>query len=178
MSLKKKTTTSTGSSSVSKTPKTSTTVAEGSRSTPNVTNLSSKRRSEAIRAAPDLDEDQGRSYELKVWDEERAIATPEPIDQTRRSQSQDAILRLESAEETSQEGGGLQKVWQKITSRGSESSNKDMTITMTSEVELSNEPASAYNSKRNSRHKDAFKQHRASKDHKAPSPPPKDKRWL
>lgn len=64
-------------------------------------------------------------------------------------------------------------MWQKMKSRGSDSegSNEDMTITMTSEVELSNEPASAYGSKRNSRHKDVFKQHRAMKDHKSPSPP-------
>ncbi|KAF2632747.1 hypothetical protein BU25DRAFT_453933 [Macroventuria anomochaeta] len=162
----------------SKASKTSTTTAEGSRSNPSASNLSSKRRSEAIRAAPDLDQDQGRSYELKNWDEERAISSPEPLDQTRRSQSQEAILRPETNEETSK-GGGFQKIWQKMRSGESESSgsNEDMTIKMTSEVELSNEPASAYNSKRHSRHKDVFKQHRATKDHTSPSPTPKD-RWI
>lgn len=126
---------------------------------------------------PDLDHDQGRSYELKNWDEERAILSPEPLDQTRRSQSQDAILRVGSNEE-SRKGGGFQKIWQKMKSRGSDSegSNEDMTITMTSEVELSNESASAYGSKRNSRHKDVFKQHRAMKDHKSPSPPQTENR--
>lgn len=162
ISLKKKTTT--GSGYISKTSKMSTTAVEGSRSNPSGSNLSSKRKSEGIRAAPDLDGDQGRSYELKNWDEERAVTTPEPIDQTQRSRSQDAILREESAAETSRAGGGFQKMWQKITSRDCESCKEDMTITMTSEVELSNEPASAYNSKRNSRHKDAFKQTRAAKD--------------
>ncbi|KAF1365915.1 hypothetical protein EJ07DRAFT_53053, partial [Lizonia empirigonia] len=119
-----------------------TTTGSGSRSNPSGSNLSSKRKSEGIRAAPDLDGDQGRSYELKNWDEERAVTTPEPIDQTQRSRSQDAILREESAAETSRAGGGFQKMWQKITSRDCESCKEDMTITMTSEVELSNEPAS------------------------------------
>ena len=173
ISLKKK---STGSQYNSKNSKMSATIVEGSRSNPSVTNLSSKRRSEAIRAAPDLDHDQGRSYELKQWDEERAIASPEPLDQTRRSQSQDAMLKADSNEQA--KGGSFQNMWQKIRSRGFDLSNEDMTITMTSEVELSNEPASAYNSKRNSRHKDVFKQHRAMKDPKSPPPPPKDKRWL
>jgi hypothetical protein len=156
----------------------STTAAEGSRSNPSATNLSLKRRSEAIRAVPELDHDQGRSYELKEWDEERAIASPEPYDQTGRSQSQDVMLRVNSNEGVSNNGGGIQKIWQKMRSRGSDSSNEDMTITMTSEVELSNEPASAYNSKRNSRHKDVSKQQQASKDHMSPSLPPKDKQWL
>lgn len=103
---------------------------------------------------------------MKNWDEEGAIASPEPIDQA-RSHSQDAILRVGSNEET--KGGGFHKMWQKMRTRGSESSgsNEDMTITMTSEIELSSEPASAYASKRNSRHKDVFKQHRAAKDHKS-----------
>jgi len=63
-------------------------------------------------------------------------------------------------------------MWQKMRTRGSESSgsNEDMTITLTSEIELSNEPASVYASKRVSRHKEAFKQYRAMKDHKSPSP--------
>lgn len=174
VSLKKR---STGRGYNSKTSMMSTTAAEGSRINPGAPNPSSKRRSEAIQAVPDLDHDQGRSYELKNWDEERAIASPEPLIQTRRSQSQDAIVGAESNEETSK-GGGFQKVWQKMRSRGSESSgsNEDMTITLTSEFELSNEPASAYNSKRDSRHKAVFKQHRALKDHKSPSPSTIDKK--
>ncbi|KAJ4989844.1 hypothetical protein SVAN01_04681 [Stagonosporopsis vannaccii] len=167
ISLKKKTT---GYGYNSKASKMSSTVAEGSHNQPSATNLSSKRRSEAIRAAPDLDHDQGRSYELKNWDEERGIASPEPLEQTRRNHSQDAILKAVSNEET--RGKGLSRMWQKMRTRGSESSgsNEDMTITMTSEIELSNEPASAYASKRNSKHKDAFRHHRAAKDHKSPSP--------
>ncbi|KAF9699265.1 hypothetical protein EKO04_003181 [Ascochyta lentis] len=174
ISLKKK---STGFDYIWKTSKMSSTAAEGSRRTPNASNLSSKRKSETIRAAPDLDDDQGRSYELENWDEEHAIASPETLDESKRSQSQDAILRAESNEETSK-GAGFQKIWQKMRTRESDSSCEDMTITMTSEIELSNEPASAYNSKRNSRHKDVFKQHRAAKDPSSPNPPPKDKRWL
>jgi hypothetical protein len=150
----------------------------GSRSNPSASNLSSKRKSGAIQAVPDLDHDQGRSYELKNWDEERAIASPEPLDQLRRSRSQDAILAAESNEETSK-GKGFQKMWLKMRSQGSESSNEDMTITMTSEVELSNEPASAYNSKRNSRQKDLFRPHRPLKDHTSPPPPPpKSGQWF
>ncbi|KZM19709.1 uncharacterized protein EKO05_0004087 [Ascochyta rabiei] len=160
VSLKKK---YLGSGSISKTYKMSTTTAEVSRSTPNASNMSSKRKSEAIVAAPDLDEDQGRSYELKHWDEERAIASPEPFEQPKRSQSQDAMLRVDSNEETPK-GVGFQKIWQKMRTRELDSSCEDMTITMTSEIELSNDPASAYNSKRNSRHRDLFKQPRATKD--------------
>lgn len=174
--MKKK---STGSGYNTKNSKMSSTAAEGPRSNPSATNLSLKRRLEAIQAAPELDHDQGRSYELKEWDEERAIASPEPYNQTGRSQSQDVILRADSNEEASKNGGGIQKIWQKMRSRGFDSSDEeDMTITMTSEVELSNEPASTYNSKRNSRHKDVFKQQRASKDPKSLSSPPKDKQWL
>lgn len=161
---------------VLKNSKMSGTTAEGSRNNPCASNISSKRRSEAIRAAPDLDLDQGRSYELKNWDEEREIVSPEPFEQNRRSASQDAILHAESNEETTKGGKGMQKMWQKMRSRGSDSSNEDMTITMTSEIELSNEPASAYNSKRNSRHKDIFTQYRATNDHRSPSPPLEDKR--
>lgn len=154
------------------------TTAEGSRNNPCASNASSKRKSEAIRAAPDLDLDQGRSYELKSWDEEREIASSEPLEQTRRSASQDAILCTESNEESVKGGKGIQKMWQKMRSRGSDSSDEDMTITMTSEIELSNEPASAYNSKRNSRHNDAFKQYRAAKDYRSPSPPLEHKRYI
>lgn len=170
ISLKKKATGYGLTSKASKASKMSSTVAEGSHNQTGGANLSSKRRSEALRAVPDLDHDQGRSYELKNWDEERAISSPEPLKPTQRSQSQDAILPAECSEET--RGGGFTRMWQKMRTRGSESSgsNEDMTITLTSEIELSNEPASPYASKRNSRHKDAFKQHRAVKDHKSPSP--------
>lgn len=178
ISLKKKITTNTSSGYNSKTSKQSFKTLDDLRSTPSTITFSSKRKSEAIRAAPDLDKDQGRSYELRNWDEERAISIPEPLGQTERSLSQDAILREQRAEETARAEGGFQKMWHKITSRGSESSNEDMTITMTSEVELSNEPASAYNSKRTSRHKDALKQHRALKDHKSPPPQPNDRQWI
>lgn len=170
ISLKKK---STGYGYNSKASKMSSTVAEGSHNQLSATtNTSSKRRSEAIRAVPDLDHDQGRSYELKNWDEECAIASPEPVEQTRRTQSHDAILSAERSNEETGGGGGFTRIWQKMRTRGSESSgsNEDMTITMTSEIELSNEPASAYASKHNSRHDDAFRQHRAAKDHKSPSP--------
>lgn len=160
-----------GSGSDSKKSKLSTLTAENSRVHPRASNLSSKRRSEGIRAAPDLDTDLGRSYELKHWDEERTVSSPDPQDQMHRSVSQDAILRAGGNEESSK-GGGFTKMWQKMKPRSeSQGSNEDMTITLTSEVELSNEPASAYGSKRNSRHRDIFKQHRAAKDHKSPSPP-------
>ena len=175
VSLRKK---FTGSGYVLKNSKMSGTTAEDSRSNPCASNTSSKRRSEAIRAAPDLDLDQGRSYELKSWDEEREIASPGPLEQAKRSASQDAILRIETNEETAKGGKGIQKMWQKMKSRGSDSSDEDMTITMTSEVELSNEPASAYIWKRNSRHKDVFKQHQAVKDHKSSSMPLEDKQHL
>ncbi|KAF1933936.1 uncharacterized protein M421DRAFT_414984 [Didymella exigua CBS 183.55] len=170
ISLKKK---SVGAGSGSKRSKLSTTAAETPPINPSTTNLSSKRRSEAICAVPDLDADQGRSYELKNWDEERTISSPEPQDQTHRSASRDAMLRTESNEESSK-GGGLTKMWQKMKSRwpdSEEGSNEDMTITRTSEVELSNEPASVYGTKRSSWHKDASRSHRAVKEHKLPSLP-------
>lgn len=153
----------------------SNTAVESPRINPSATNLSSKRRSEAIRAAPDLDHDQGRSYELKNWDEEREISSPEGHDPTAttRSASDDAMLRAQSNEESSK-GSGLTKIWQKMKSRSDSEgsmSNEDMTITMTSEFELSNEPASVYASKRNSRQHEVYRQHRAMKDHKSPSPP-------
>lgn len=172
ISLKKK---FTNSGYVMKMSKESTTTAGNSRSNPSTTKLSSKRRSEVIQAAPDLHQDKGKSYELKEWDEERAISSPEPLDQTKRSYSQDAILGQGNNGETLK-GGGIQKMWQKMRSRGCDSSTEDMTITITSEVELSNE--SVTNSRRNSRHKDGLKQHRGTKDHKPPPPPPKDPRWL
>ena len=156
--------------------KLSNTAVEKSRIHASATNLSSKRKSEAIRAAPDLDHDQGRSYELKDWDEEREISRPEEHRDhmsTARSASDDAILRAQSNEESSK-SGGLTKIWHKMKSRSdSEGStpNDDMTITMTSEIELSHEPASAYASKRNSRQQEVYRQHRAMKEHKSPSPP-------
>lgn len=163
ISLKKK---STGSGYNSKM---SVTAAERSRGGhPSATNLSSKRKQEGIMAAPDLDHDQGRSYELKNWDEECAIASPELA---ARSPGRDATLEGERNEDALK--GGLHKIWHKMRTRGSESSgsDEDMTITMTSEIELSHEPASAYNSKRGSRHQESYRQHRAAKDHKSPSPP-------
>ncbi|KAH6620442.1 hypothetical protein C7974DRAFT_316803 [Boeremia exigua] len=172
ISLKKMTA---GSGYNSKASKMSTTAAEGTRTQLSTTNLSSKRKSDAILAAPDLVHDQGRSYELNNWDEELATTSPDALKNPRRSHSQDAILGAESEE---RKGGGFQKMWQKIRTRGSESSgsNEDMTITMTSEIELSNEPASAYNSKRNSRRQEAFKQHRAVKEHKSVSPQQPDRK--
>lgn len=155
--------------------KLSKTAVENSRIHASTTNLSSKRKSEAIRAVPDLDYDQGRSYELKEWDEEREISSPEEHrdhTSTARSASDDAILRAQGNEDSSK-SGGLTKIWHKMKSRSdSEGStrNEDMTITMTSEIELSHEPASAYASKRNSLQQQVHRQHRAMKDHKSPSP--------
>lgn len=95
------------------------------------------------------------------------------MDQILRTQSGDAILRTEVDEQASK-GGSLTQIWQRMKPQGwgfdSEGSSKDMTIRMTSEVELSNEPVSANASKRNTRYRDVFKQHRATKDHKSPSP--------
>lgn len=156
--------------------KLSNTAVENLRIHASATNLSSKRRSEAIRAAPDLDHDQGRSYELKNWDEEREISSPEEHrnhTSITRTASDDSMLRAQSNEESSK-SGGLTKIWHKMKSRSdSEGSthNDDMTITMTSEVELSTEPATAYASKRNSRQQQVYRQHRAMKEHKSPSPP-------
>jgi hypothetical protein len=156
--------------------KLSNTAVENSRIHASATNLSSKRKSEAIRAAPDLDHDQGRSYELKDWDEEREISSPDEHrdhTSTARSASDDAILRAQSNEESSK-SGGLTKIWHKMKSRSDSegsTSNEDMTITMTSEIELSHEPASAYASKRSSRQQEVYRQHRAMKEHKSPSPP-------
>jgi hypothetical protein len=149
--------------------KLSNTAVESSRLHLSAANVSSKRKSEGIRAAPDLDYDQGRSYELKDWDEEHAISS----EQKKRTASDDTIFRANSNEENTK-SGGITKIWQKMKSRSdSEGStcNDDMVITMTSEFELSNESASLYGSNRNSRRDAVFKQHRAMKDHKSPSPP-------
>ncbi|KAF3004185.1 hypothetical protein E8E13_006247 [Curvularia kusanoi] len=158
--------------------KMSVTAAERSRGGhPSATNLSSKRKSEGILAAPDLDYDHGRSYEMKNWDEECAIASPELQDRAPRSRSEEAMLRADSNEDASK-GHGFQKMWHKMRTRGSESSgsDEDMTITMTSEIELSHEPASVYFPKRDSRYKESFREHRAAKDHKSPSPPQSDRK--
>lgn len=85
------------------------------------------------------------------------------------------MLRAQTNEESSK-GGGFTKIWQKMKSRSDSegsSPSEDMTITRTSEFELSNEPASAYASKRNSRQKGTFQQHCATKEHKSPSLPKK-----
>jgi hypothetical protein len=152
--------------------KMSTTAAERSRGgQTSVTNLSSKRKAEGLMAAPDLDRDYGRSYELKNWDEECAIASTEPQDRATRSQSEDAIMRADSNEDASK-GRGFQKMWQKMRTRGSDSSgsDEDMTITMTSEIELSHEPASVYLPRGDSRYKEGTREHGAAKDHRSPSP--------
>jgi hypothetical protein len=155
----------------------STTAAERSRGGhPSVSNLSSKRKAEGLIAAPDLDHDNGRSYELKNWDEECAIASAEPQDQATRSESEDAIMRAESNEDASK-GRGFQKMWQKMRTRGSDSSgsDEDMTITMTSEIELSHEPASIYTPKGDLRYKEGIREHRAAKDPRSLSPPQLDR---
>ncbi|KAJ8110526.1 hypothetical protein OPT61_g6656 [Boeremia exigua] len=163
-----------GYSFTSTTSRMSSSAAESSRYQTSAANQSTKRALEVIQDAPDLERDQGRSFEMSEWDEERAIISSEllvqtPTRQTQTSQTQDAIISADSS--GSPKAGGFQKVWQKMRTRRSESSGSsgDMTITMTSEVELSNEPASAYNSKRNSRCRDVFRQHRAARETKSPT---------
>jgi hypothetical protein len=98
---------------------------QGSRLTPNSSAIGSRRKSEAIRAIPELAADHGRSYELKSWDDlelgakkdEASCASQEPLNR--------------DGEESSRRG--LNVFWKKS------KPNEDMSqrsITKTSEVEL------------------------------------------
>lgn len=61
--------------------------------------------------------------------------------------------------------------------RGSDSSgsDEDMTITMTSEIELSHEPASVYIPKDDLRSKEGIREHRVVKDPRSLPPPQLDR---
>jgi hypothetical protein len=109
------------------------------------TPTSSKRRSEAIRAVPELEADHGKSYEMKQWnDVERG-----PPDNNASRGSEEGILESQAEGE---KRDGIRRLWEKITSRGEKNEKKeDMTITRTSEVELQISPASDFGSKRSSR---------------------------
>ncbi|KAF2031315.1 hypothetical protein EK21DRAFT_63495 [Setomelanomma holmii] len=120
--------------------------AQGLKSATNSTPASSKRRLEAIRAAPELEVDRGKSYEMKTWDN----VERRPTINTASRGSEEAILKTPTE---AKEKAGIRGLWGKITAGGEKSDKKeDMTITRTSEVELQISPASDYNSKRVSRH--------------------------
>ncbi|KAH7078288.1 hypothetical protein FB567DRAFT_131994 [Paraphoma chrysanthemicola] len=110
------------------------------------TPMSSKRRSEAIQAVPELEADQGKSYELKQWDDMERANTANFM-----SRGSEEVM-LESQEEAKSRSG-MRSLWGKLTSgKEKKEEMQDMTITRTSEVELQISPASGYNSKRSSRH--------------------------
>lgn len=102
---------------------------------------SSKRRSEAIQGAPELLYDQGKSYELKHWDDvERQI-----MEDDVESGSQEGILHEEDANSQKQ---GISRMWSKMRKGGGKANmTEDMTITKTSEIELEIDTVSQYNSR-------------------------------
>ena len=103
--------------------------------------VSSRRKFEPIQMIPELSKDKGRSYELKEWEEEQAIVGPES------SRRLDTIPDSGSDSDSHQEKGGLRKILKKMGVKDSHANEDDMTITMTSEVELQIEPASNRQSK-------------------------------
>lgn len=94
---------------------------------------SSRRKSEAPRSVPELASDKGQSYELKHWaDAEAGLMR----DDSERG-SEGAIL-----DDEPQPKKGITRLFGKLRSRSSlEDIDGDMTITMTSEVELQSEPS-------------------------------------
>lgn len=126
-----------------------------SRNAPNVSSgSSSKRRSNPILAAPELEQDRGKSYELKPWDDVEGGSKTDG----KSLGSQDAILDGEGVGASK----GVKGMWKKLrTGEKKPQANDDMTITRTSEFELQVEPASTRNSMRSSyqpKAKDSHKQ--------------------
>ncbi|KAL7779575.1 hypothetical protein CFE70_009079 [Pyrenophora teres f. teres 0-1] len=94
---------------------------------------SSRRKSEAPQSVPELANDKGQSYEMKHWaDAEAGLMR----DDSERG-SEGGIL-----DEEPQPKKGITRLFDKLRSRNSsEDIDRDMTITMTSEVELQSEPS-------------------------------------
>jgi hypothetical protein len=109
-------------------------------STSNATN----RRSGALRGAPELVNDKGHSYEMKHWaDAEGDLERG----------SHEAILDEEETPKT-----GMSRLWGKMKPKSTEELDSDMTISMTSEVELQFEPAQRRPS-RYAKHGDLHERH-------------------
>ncbi|KAI4674809.1 uncharacterized protein J4E84_010415 [Alternaria hordeiaustralica] len=86
---------------------------------------STNRKSTAPRNAPELANDKGNSYEMKHWAD---------TEQDLERGSQEAILEEEEAPKT-----GMSRLWGKVrpkSNNGNMTTDTDMTITLTSEVEL------------------------------------------
>ncbi|OAL56539.1 hypothetical protein IQ07DRAFT_554538 [Pyrenochaeta sp. DS3sAY3a] len=112
-----------------------------SRQAPHASASSSKRRSEAIRGAPELSNDKGKSYEMKNWVDTEAKVFGDDIERG----SHEPIIRDEGSSSNQR---GISRLWSKIRNKDSKSNMADdMTITRTSEVELQIGPASRRQSK-------------------------------
>ncbi|KAH7402780.1 hypothetical protein BKA66DRAFT_564681 [Pyrenochaeta sp. MPI-SDFR-AT-0127] len=116
---------------------------KASRSAPESSTISSERRSETIRGAPDSNNDRGKSYEMKHWPDVEAI-----IGNGLECGSQDGILENEGERNKKR---SVARMWDKVRAKDSKKHMKeDMTITRTSEVQLQIEPATGQNSRRSS----------------------------
>jgi hypothetical protein len=93
---------------------------------------------------PELSKDKGRSYELKDWGEEPTAVSREP---SRRLHT----IADTGSDSDSQQEGGFRKMLKKIGVKDPYADKDDMTITMTSEIELQIEPASQSRSRENLR---------------------------
>lgn len=96
-------------------------------------NYVSNRRSAAPRGIPELAKDKGQSYEMKHW----ADAEPGLMEDELDRSSREAILEVEGPSQT-----GITRFLGKLRPKSSTAEmDRDMTITMTSQVEQQIEPA-------------------------------------